>query len=625
MRPHPNRAASRLVVAGLLLLAAAAAAYGTLRLTFGYRPVYVNVRWAPDVDDAARARLEQRYGLSQGEFREVRTWGYALVDRSRDNIRALVGDPAVGDTHQIHRTAFRVGYFAQRLPYPTPRAWIAVGLERLVLLCLLFGLVGLGLALLEVTAPRVAHERVGGLRDAFLSPRATFDRVARLGVAWLRARIPVASAEAVALFRIVFGSAVVLFVLGRPVPGAWAAEPSNVVSAPHRLVLRIVAEAPWIADWIPLWLAVWGALFIAGAMARTSFAMMTAGVFAWAVLYTTRTTYHTVSALLVALVCLLWSRWGDGWSVDAWWRGRGASADGRGRQPRGTPREYGYAVWAPGLVLGVAYAAAAFAKLHDGGLAWILNGTVKYHFLSDSRQAMVDWGLDLARSHPASVVLSFGAIAIESLVIVAVFSRAYRYRLVGGVAALSLLMGFALLQGLVWPAWWILLLSFLPWHLVRQPDPSGRGEAPTPASWRQLLQPAPVVVILALVGVQLVVSLARVEMSPLLSTYDMYSTTYGSPAEYEQKAGQEYWIVATDDQARRHECRITRLEADTIAGAASERQALVLMAEPLRRCPDAPVQLERVSVEATRPRIDWAQWRLLEPARTRLMGPIPVQ
>lgn len=614
-----NHAAYRLAVAALLLWAVAATAYGTLRLTFGQRPVYVNVRWAPAVADAARHRLEQRYGLSQGELREGRTWGYALTDLSRDNIRTLVGDAAVEDTHQIHRTAFRVGYFAQRLPYPTPLAWIAVGLESLTLLGLLAGAIGLGLALLEVAAPWMIRGPLRMMRNALLDPRGTFGGAARRYVVWVRARIPVASAEAVVLFRIVFGSALLVFLLRRPVQGAWAAEPSNVISPAQWLALRIFVEAPWIADWIAPWLAFWGALFIVGAMARTAFVMLTVGAFAWALLYTTGTTYHTVSALLVTLVCLLWSRWGDAWSIDAWRR--------RGQARRqGAPQEYGYTIWVPSLVLGVVFAAAAFAKLRDGGIAWILNGTVKYHFLSDSRQAMVDWGLYLARYHWVAVLLSFSAIAIESLVIAAVLSRVYAYRVIAGIAALCLLAGFSLLQGLFWPAWWILLLSFLPWHLVKPAaalqanaialDPSG------PLSWRRLLQPAVVGVVIALIGLQVVVSLLRLEVSPLISTYDMYATTYGSPAEYEQKAGQAYLIVATDEDGQLHECGITRVEAEMIAGAASASERLVAMADALRRCFDPSVRVRSASVEARRVQVDWVRWRMEEPARTRLTEPI---
>jgi len=391
---------ARLVAGALACWACAALAYGAARLTFGPRPVYVNVRWAAAVDDAARQRLEARFGLADGEHREGTTWGYALTHRARANIRALVEDPAVADTHQIHRTAFRVGYFAQRLPYRGPHAWIAVTLERIAIVALIAGVLVLARA----------------------------DRAARAFVIWIRGRIPAGSPEAAALFRIVFGTGVLLFLLRRPVHGMWAIDPSNAISDAHRALLQIFVAAPGLASGIAPWLAVWGVLFIAGAWTRLAFGMLTLGAFVWALLYTTQTTYHTVSALLVALLCLQWGRWSDAWSVDAWRREASAGPKGPAPQARrpgpfgpgaASPQEYGYTIWAASFVLGVVYLASALAKLRDGGVAWILNGTVKYHFLSDSPQAVVDWGLQLGRYHWVAVLLSFSAIAIEALVIAA--------------------------------------------------------------------------------------------------------------------------------------------------------------------------------------------------------------
>ena len=146
MNPDARRVTHRLTVTGLLLWGLAGLLYSALQLTFGDRPVYVHVRWAPSVDDAARQRLEQQYRLLLPEPREGRTFGYALTDRSRENVRGLVLDPSVEDTAQIHRTRFRVGYFAPRLPYVTSRPWIPAGLEVLTALCSLVGLVGIGLA-----------------------------------------------------------------------------------------------------------------------------------------------------------------------------------------------------------------------------------------------------------------------------------------------------------------------------------------------------------------------------------------------------------------------------------------------------------------------------------------------
>jgi hypothetical protein len=349
--------------------------------------------------------------------------------------------------------------------------------------------------------------------------------------------------------------------------------------------------------------------------------MTALGVFAWAILYTTTTTYHTVSALLVALLCLLWSRWSDAWSVDAWMR--------RPAVRRGLPKEYGYTFWVPGFVLGVVYLAAAVAKLRESGLAWILNGTVKYHFLSDSPQAMVDWGLWLGQYHPVAVALSFGAIAIESLVIVGVLARAYRYRLTSGIAALCLVSGFALLQGLFWPGWWILLLSFLPWHLVpgRASGVSQMAQAAPPAGippGHGSVRPAVPSVVIGFVCVQLVVSLLRLEVSPLISTYDMYSTTYASPAEYEQKAADSYWVVGVDDLSNPHRCRVNRTEADAVTATRSIQDSKGPAAQIVRRCFDPSVKIRSVAVEGSRARVNWAEWRPEPPVRVRLTDPIPI-
>lgn len=620
MSADARRAAYRLVLNGLLFWALAGTAYSVLRLTFGDRPVFIHVRWAPNVDEPARQRLERRYNLALAEPREQRTFGYALTDTSRENVRGLVLDPAVEDTHQIHRTAFRVGYFAPRLPYVTPHPRVPLGLELLTICCFLGGLASISLALLGIAAPALVHNRLLGVRNAFLDPPRALRRAVAQLASWIAGRIPAASAESVALFRIVFGSALLILPLRRPVLAVWAADPSNVVSPAHRMMLRVFVDAPWVADWVQPWAVFWGALFIVGAFARTSFACLTIGVFGWTLLDTTRTGYHTVSALLLALFAVQWSRWSDAWSIDAWRRRAQPS-------PRGTPQQYGYVAWVPGFVLGLVFAAAAVAKLREGGLAWILNGTVKYHFLSDSPQAMVDWGVRIGRYPWLAVLLSFGAIAIEALVIVGAVSRAYRYRLFAGGAALCLLLGFWLLQGLFWPGWWILLLSFLPWHLVRPPAASPAAvaiQSTAPALSSKRLPRAAVVMVMVLIAQQFVVSLLRLEVSPVLSTYDMYSTTYGSPAEYENKAGQGYWIVGQDDSAQAHRCRITRMEAEMITSGAIFANRL-LMEPVLRRCFEPSIPIRYVSVEASRVHMDWTEWRRLdEPVRLRLTDRIPL-
>ena len=154
---------SRLILTGLVCWALAGTGYAVLRLTFGDRPVRIHVRWAPTVGDAARLQLERRYRLARAEPREDRTFGYALTDRSHDNIRNLVLDPAVEDTHEIDRTAFRVESSAPRLPYVTPSQGIPVGLEFLSVLGFLGGLTSISLGLLERAAPAGVKKAIAQL------------------------------------------------------------------------------------------------------------------------------------------------------------------------------------------------------------------------------------------------------------------------------------------------------------------------------------------------------------------------------------------------------------------------------------------------------------------------------
>ena len=603
----------RLLVVGVLLACAAAATYGVLRASFGPRPVAVHVRWAPALGEAARTALERTHGLALPEPLAGRTWAYALTDLSRENIRALVQNPAVEDTHEIHRTAFRVGYLSPRLEYSTPRPWIPVGLEALAAALGILGLMAGALAALERTRPSAVRGPLRMMRTALLDPAEG----ARGFVRFLYGRIPAASAEAVAAYRIVYGSALVWFFLSRPVSSSWAAEPGTSFPAPHA-VLAIFTATPWLGDWIQPWIVSWGVLFIIGAMTRVAFVMMTAGVIGWAVLWTTTTTYHTVSAPTMTLLLLTSSRWGDAWSVDAWLRRRWS----RPPLPRGiTPQAYGYTIWLPSFVIGVVFLAAAIAKLQQAGLAWITNGTVKYHFLSDSHQAMVGWADDIGPRHALAVALSFAAIAIEGVAIFAVCSRRYWVRLAGGGAGASLLIGFALLQGLAWPLWWFLMLAFLPWHLIRPPVAPAGAAASGAGSWTRRAQ---VALILLFLGQQAFVSATRVELAPLFSTYDMYSTTYASPDEYERKAGQTYWIMATGDDALERDCRIDEGQF-TVIQAAVARAEIAAVRPFLDRCFGKEADLRTMFVEARKVRVNWAEWRMEEPARVRLIDAVALR
>jgi hypothetical protein len=69
--------------------------------------IHINVRWEPIPDDQ-RGDRESRYQLARGEQRDSATWSYVLQDASAGNIKALVSDPLVNDTHGLDRTNFSV-------------------------------------------------------------------------------------------------------------------------------------------------------------------------------------------------------------------------------------------------------------------------------------------------------------------------------------------------------------------------------------------------------------------------------------------------------------------------------------------------------------------------------------
>ena len=127
----------------------------------------VNVRWASGMSTVERAWLERRYLLVQPERKTLDTFAYVLLDGSRGNIRRLVQDARVADTHGVSRSIFVVEEASNVSTY---NSRMLVWAERTGLL----GMVGMGLGLL--TAGRIA-------RAALRLPGGTAaSRWARVGV-----------------------------------------------------------------------------------------------------------------------------------------------------------------------------------------------------------------------------------------------------------------------------------------------------------------------------------------------------------------------------------------------------------------------------------------------------------
>jgi hypothetical protein len=473
----------------------------------------VHVRWSADTTPLGRQYLERRLHLTNPRDMGELGFRYALTDDSTSGIRALVTHPAIVDTHYIDREAFapskgeegyewvdgRAGRSGRVFrPFALLAAWLLAA----------FGVASAILAVLLGVRPAVAASLPSGVRTILLTPSHALGIAARATVAFLQRGIPVASAEAAGAFRIAFGACALAIALRQPVGAAGL----NATIAPT------LSRYPWLVDALMPALIVSGVLFIVGAATRISYAAFTAAFIVWATVLTLDGGNHATASLAMALLALLPSRWGDGLSVDAWRRPR-ARAPGRG---------YGYSIWAPGFMLGIAFAAAAWSKV-KGGPAWIANGTVKYHFLTDAKDAYLDWGVQLTRDKEAmAIAMSAAAVIAEGLLITAAFSRSRLHRSLLAVAAALLFAGFALFQGVIWPAWWVLFLSFLPWERFRR---APAASAPAPSARATPLQIASIV---GVVLQQVYVSGVGLEVAPLLSAYDMYSASYDSMEQYQE-------------------------------------------------------------------------------------------
>jgi len=587
-----RRTSAWLLLVGVAFTVGAVATYAMLRAAFGDRPAHINVRWSPATTPDVQHRLEQQYHLTYGLRTEGRTFSYDLTDLSRSNIQAMVLDPAVEDTHYIHRTAYRIWRFAPRSKYHDSGEKWGPFLEATVVAFGLIAAIAFVLAASERLLPPRLATRIP-LRHVFIRPRDAAASLLRAIVA----RIPAGSAEQVAVLRIIFGVALLALFLEQRVGPAFVLQRTNALTPLHQWLLTPFLRAPNVTQWVLPWLLVWSVLFIAGAKSRVSYLMLTFGAFAWATVMTTRLGYHMVSVLLVALLCLIPSRWGDTWSVDAWWKRRNLKVPAR----TGSPREYGYTMWIPGVVVGVIFAAAAMAKLHESGIAWILNGTVKYHFLSDAASAPLDWGLRVGLYPKLAVALSFGAILIESTIVFGAFARKYVYRAIAGIGGVALLSGFALFQGLFWPAWWLLLVSFLPWHRFARPSmPLPSASVSAADVGRMRLQP---LIVIVFVAQQLIVSALSLEAGPAISTYGMYSNTYDSPEAYESQSTTSYWLTSSDGR----QCSVSEDAARAVASARNGSGAASAL-DTVQRC-FGTTDMRRVEAEQRRARIDWKRWR----------------
>ena len=605
----------------LVLLVTCALAPFAARLIAGPPGGRVHVRWQPSIDEASRQRLESQFRLLDPEPLEAETWRYNLVDPRPETIRAIVVEAAVADTHDINRGTFTLEPGAvrtgRRLRFNGGDTLVAAAdalagaLAVLAALTVVIGLAGHGDS--STAAARYAGGRTASIADALAALLAPARR-------WLQRGIPGIDARAAGLFRIVFGLAVLLFFYSHAIDAARLASSADMPSQGpfHASVLQWLRAHPTVVSWLWPWMLVTGLAFTVGLFTRAAFSLFVAAAVLWAFVAVAFDSTHPHSTLLLTLLALLPSRWGDARSIDA-------RLNRTRERPPGT--HYGYTVWVPGLIVGIAFAAAAWAKLTQAGgwTTWVMNGSVKYHFITDSMNALVDWGVHLAAHPQLAILASLGAIVIEALVITAAFSRSEGYRVAAGAAALSLIAGFLLFMGVFWPGWWIALLGFLPWRRISTWIWRPRSRLETePARSDRTITFAQAAMIIFLLGQQLVVSALGIERAPMFTNYPMYSYTFASPAEFNAWLAPTYRIVVMTDEGRAElSCRPNADLAEQMGAAlAGSSDAAAVVWRAVGACGGNLARARAVTIEEDRRVFDWERLMFTVTPAVSVHGPL---
>lgn len=147
------------VWAALAVLLIVAACLVSVSIT----PPRVHVRWREGVTEQQRRTLEERYRLTAGERIEGDTWRYQLRDGSRDNVGALVRDPAVADTAYIDRETYAAPSREIHVSASRARALIGPDPSGLLQLQSVLLFAGGGLLLWAAGAPDKRNRRAAAI------------------------------------------------------------------------------------------------------------------------------------------------------------------------------------------------------------------------------------------------------------------------------------------------------------------------------------------------------------------------------------------------------------------------------------------------------------------------------
>ena len=438
------------------------------------------------------------------------------------------------------------------------------------------------------------------------------------GRAWLVSRVPAITPQVLGVYRLVVAAGLATVVLLAHLPSPW---------------FRLACLIPVAAFAAGLWPRVGGGLWPRIGTALWPRVSLAVPLVLLASALGMDFADHDYFAPVQAWLLLLFVPWGESglsWSSTSPAARIAASATAgniaNNTEPRAS-RRYGVALVIVPLVLGTAYVAAAFAKLDSSVRAWLLDGAVRYHIAQDGPDAPGNLWRIVASQDWLTVPMGPAVIVLEAVVIAAVLAPSTRVRIAAGMAAVLLHLGFGLLQGVWWEAWWVLLPAFLPWPwIVDRLWPVSTPSPVEPATRSVDALPWGMAVALALLLVQQpVVSLLRIERKPFVSNFPMYSNVrWSSKAEYaahmdrwkkpEGRAvrlvtsgGAEDAVALDADLGQVAACAPPLDEADRLANggepASAGRAAFDRCAEAFRRVRGTPVP--PLTVQASDRHFSW--------------------
>ena len=596
-------AALALLVLGVLMTASPS-------VLDGHRAKYVHVRWRPEVGANTRAGLESRFSLRE-QRHEGQSFGYDLLDDSTSNIRALLQHPAVEDTHDLDRQRMTVAATAEDGDSNTGIVW-RWGVEGALPYVVPVGILLVAIGALCLAG---AQRHLDGIaRAAAWARRLTWSDI----LTWTSSRLPMLGPIGFGVFRLALSMMLGVLLLHNGIDdGFLLLEQQRHLPLPFTGWIHTLAATPGATGMLQGALCVALVLFAAGVFARATFLAIAVGFNVWFCTLALRAGTHPLGTLPLALMALVIVPWGEGIGVDRWRSG----GSGRSRVP------YGYAPWVLALALGVGFAAASFAKMRSG-TDWVLNGTVRYHFMAEAEIAMVTWGLWIAARPAIAVLVSAGAVIGETIVILGAFAGP-AMRLAFGALAASLFAGFILFHAAVWPAWWVLLLGFLPWEWIDTAVHRTTGDAVPP---RRLLTISAAVLATLLVGQQIVISWANREIAPFFSAFDMYSATFSSPEQFERVNGGPRFRVLAQTTEREYDVgdcvRANRLAIEEMEQALRQDgmpAALPVAEKSVTGCAAVIPDASAVRVIADQREFDRERGRTSYRYRDRLVAQWPVR